>query len=555
MKNYIKFLVLMAAFLFLVSVSVLKVNAEETGEKETENTNKYSYTVVYNYTADNYGINANAVYTYKIYSEKPVYIYYRYTDEPATYPEFFCGDLENIDEYFGGTYGYNFSYSGFVKYGNGTTGIPKTLYTSAFVYKGVTRYTITTDCPIFSSREAMQNYIKTGDESGWINKPEDIKYDNFYLLGFQCDSSIRASWQGINTDLDIDLAKVEIQVKPTYYFMLESGEEEQAFSSPGTISVPYIDGSFYKSYSDYYKNNPYAGRSELYLTFTPVYKENSATAAYYGRSIIVVIDKNGEITDLNSGASTVPVYDNDFYLLNFTSVSEFHNFGDSFIYAYWTGSSIDSTVEYLYSDIKIQLYCNDGVFDSQLQDSSFKWIDYKTDDIFSINSKTIKFNLTVLADYCNSQGYYWGKKNYRGNYTNEVIRLIPYYVTRDGTYYGRAVEISLSALGGVKSTMQVEGDVLSEDSDYLDRKDLTDDYYTDHSPIGDLVDDIISGNTADMDINSLTFNFFALLKTMLQACGQFPALVANVFSFLPGYYSSMLIVGLGLIILLRILGR
>ena len=553
MKNYIKFLVLMAVFLFLVSACALTANAEDGAEQE-ETKYRYKTEITINYV--DYGKWTGGTATYTIYSDEPFYIFYLHTDEPATYPRYYCGNPDDFD--FDNAKGYttiaNTSVSGTLTLADGSKQMVS-LFTSALIYQGNIRATMTATCPIFYSAEALKNYLETGDESGWTNKPEDIKYDNFYLLGFQCDSSVRASWQGINTDLDIDLAKVEIQVKPTYYFMLESGEEEQAFSSPGTISVPYTDGSFYKAYSDYYKDNPYAGRSELYLTFTPVYKENSATAAYYGRSIIVVIDENGKITDLNSGASTVPVYDNDFYLLNFTSVSEFHNFGDSFIYAYWTGSSIDSTVEYLYSDIKIQLYCNDGVFNSQLQDSTFKWIDYKTDDIFSINSKTIKFNLTVLADYCNSQGYYWGKKNYRGNYTNEVIRLIPYYVTRDGTYYGRAVEISLSALGGVKSTMQVEGDVLSEDSDYLNRKDLTDDYYTDHSPIGDLVDDIISGNTADLDINSLTFDFFSLLKTMLQACGQFPALVANVFSFLPGYYSSMLIVGLGLIILLRILGR
>lgn len=556
MKNYIKFLFFMVAFLFLVSVSVLEANAEN-GTEQDGTGNKYKTEITLEYVDFGGWTGGTAVYT--IYSDKPFYIFYHYTDEPAVYPRYFCGNLEDFNYDSSGTYISsalnNVSVSGTLTLPDGSKQMAS-LPNSAFIYNGETRITITATCPIFHTVESLKNYLETGDESGWTNKPEDIDYDNFYLLGFQCDSSIRASWQGLNTDLDIDLSKVEIQVKPTYYFMLESGEEEQAFSSPGTISVPYTDGGFYKAYSDYYKNNPYAGRSKLYLKFTPVYKESSAVASYYGRSIIVVIDENGKIADLNGGASTVPVYDNDFYLLNFSSVSEFHNYGDSFIYAYWTGSSIDSTVDYLYSDIKIQLYCNDGVWNSENQGAEFNWIDYKTDDIFSINSKTIKFNLTSLADYCNSQGYYWGKKNYRGTYTNEVIRLIPYYTTREGTYYGRAVEISLSALGGVKSTMQVEGDVLSEGSSYLDRTDLTDDYYTDNSPIGDLVDDIInSDNSANLSIDDLTFNFFSLLKSMIQACGQFPALVANVFSFLPGYYSSMLIVGLGLIILLRILGR
>lgn len=546
----------MAAALFLFSAGFLLVNAEGGDGTEQEDVkDRYKTEITVHYV--DFGKWTGGTATYTIYSDKPFYIFYHHTDEPAAYPRYFCGNLEDFDFNLASNYISsvlsNVSISGTLTLSDGSQQMVN-LPDSAFVHMGKTRITVTATCPIFYSAESLKNYLETGDESGWTNKPEDVEYDNFYLLGFQCDSSIRASWQGINTDLDIDLTKVEIQIKPTYFFMLESGEEEQVFSSPGTISVPYTDGGFYKAYSDYYENNPYAGRSELYLRFTPVYKENSA--AYYGRTIVVVIDKNGKISDLNSGSSTVPIYDNDFYLLNFTSVSDFHNWGDSFIYAYWTGSSIDSTVDYLYSDIKIQLYCNDGVWNSEKQGSTFNWIDYKTDDIFSINSKSIKFNLTLLADYCNSQGYYWGKKNSRGTYTNEIIRLIPYYVTREGTYYGRAVEISLSALGGVKSTMQVEGDVLSEGSNYLDRTDLTEDYFTDHSPIGDLVDNIInSDDSSDLSIDKLTFNFFSLLKSMIQACGQFPALVANVFSFLPGYYSSMLIVGLALIILLRILGR
>ena len=59
----------------------------------------------------------------------------------------------------------------------------------------------------------------------------------------------------------------------------------------------------------------------------------------------------------------------------------------------------------------------------------------------------------------------------------------------------------------------------------------------------------------EFDINKLFAAFYDLMVSLIKCVGQIPSLVGQVFSFLPSVYTNMLLVGLGLVIILRILGR
>jgi len=50
-------------------------------------------------------------------------------------------------------------------------------------------------------------------------------------------------------------------------------------------------------------------------------------------------------------------------------------------------------------------------------------------------------------------------------------------------------------------------------------------------------------------------DFLKSLWSLIDLVGQFPSMVSKVFSFLPSAYTTMLVGGLALAILLRIFGR
>lgn len=98
-------------------------------------------------------------------------------------------------------------------------------------------------------------------------------------------------------------------------------------------------------------------------------------------------------------------------------------------------------------------------------------------------------------------------------------------------------------------------------------------YNPDGTPIDDLYPDLpgyrnpidnpgdivgIGSGNANFEISDfleLFKNFFSLLSGLITLCGNVPALVGRVFSFLPTIYTNMLLVGLGLVIFLRVMSR
>ena len=134
------------------------------------------------------------------------------------------------------------------------------------------------------------------------------------------------------------------------------------------------------------------------------------------------------------------------------------------------------------------------------------------------------------------------------------IRYTPYYKTSSGVYYGKPIIVSVSGNATTETITELNGDYLDEINppEFVD-KTPTD--WFENTTLWDNVEYIKDHSEDDIDLDNLTFNFFKMLKAVINACGQFPALVTTVFSFLPSDISKLLVISLSLIIILRILGR
>lgn len=206
MKTYIKFLLFVVVALFLFSAGALLVNAEdETSQEETKNRYKTEITMYY----DDFGKWTGGTATYTIYSDKPFYIFYRHTEEPGTYLMYFCGNLEDFDydkvDLYNSSSLSNVSISGMLTLPDGSQQMA-TLPNSAVVYQGKKRITVTATCPIFYTAESLKNYLETGDESGWTNKPEgnegNATYDESlgYIQGLSIESVLPTDCHGSAAD-------------------------------------------------------------------------------------------------------------------------------------------------------------------------------------------------------------------------------------------------------------------------------------------------------------------------------------------------------------------
>ncbi len=554
MKNKIKLLIIPLVLLALLTgTSKLKVNAEEVEKPYSYGFNVTEYV---NYPG-RYG-NATSKYIGTFSSTHPAcFIVYDLSNnsEPKTQYEilFYLGDgkmgnagvtssglLRSISEYENEDYDDT---------DTSVTRVFNSWLTSTYNnYSG----SMSTNIPCFKSKESALAYFVDGDESGILNKPEKETLEDFVLSGFDCDNSIYASWADIICPENIVKDDVYVEVYPIYFLILEKGEIEQDYETPGTITVKNAN-YFSKAYADYFADNPYAGRCELTLSFTPVYEDLQNNKVYRGKSIRVSFDKKGNVEsyDIPEGALTA-THSSEFALKNFTATSEFHNWDDSYVHCYWNGSTISETVKYVYSDIKVQLYARTGEYPNV----TYEWIDYPLNDIISINSNRLSFNLSEVDDYCRTVGYRFYDTSWQ--WENLKIRVTPYYKSTNAYVYGKSVEISLTKLAGIGSIMQSQGDALNGTPDY---DNLEEDYLTDNSVLGGVIDDVfndVSGGeigAGSFDITKIATDFLNLLPSFLKACGQFPSLVARVYSFLPSYYANMLICGLSLIIILRILGR
>lgn len=450
MKNCIKILVFVAAALFLFSAGSLLVNAEGGDGTEQEDVkDRYKTEITVHYV--DFGSWSGGTSTYTIYSDKPFYIFYHHTDEPAAYPRYFCGSLEDFDS---GSVGY--SVSGTLTLPDGSQQIAS-LPNSAFVYQGKTHMTVTATCPIFYSKESLKNYLETGDESGWTNKPapepkyyfdENIETPRlsfidglkFYIDNASVDYGIEIEGRCYTVD-DIELYKADLLWKYKYASVLKNDlsiwvSVSDNISSSGEHDL-YIYGA--ASFSNLLQKYPIDNRT--------YYGGTNAVGNYFsGYSDALSTLKTVLLSTHGSLFNGTEIYIRFYYLDNMGNVH----------YGKW---------------------CH--------------WFD-------------------EMANSAGSSGSQWDDKTNMFTENQSNIGLTP----------------------DDRQKLEDTGNSKGNDNDSMPKYNNTSSW---DSKAGDEVWDI--------------------MNSMSKKLGDFPRLVQQVFLFLPDWLISLIAVGLGLVVLLRFLGR
>lgn len=162
-----------AVYLFFVCGFFVSAEEDAAGEEK-----QYKTSISFYYNS--LGNMSGGTDSFTVVSGKPFYMFYRYTEEPACYPMYFCGDLEDFIALRDSVvFGFQSSLSGCSVSGtrinpDGVTVLYSSLFSSATVYMGTTRATLTASCPVFDSADSLQRYLESGDESGITNK-DDLK--------------------------------------------------------------------------------------------------------------------------------------------------------------------------------------------------------------------------------------------------------------------------------------------------------------------------------------------------------------------------------------------
>lgn len=443
---------------------------------------------------------------------------------------------------------------------------------------------ISTDIPIYEADEAGKaaalEYLKTGKQTKegyniYLNdlKVSDVSKDvvNVSWTGYTLDPALR-------NNANIVDYKVERRVYP--YVELSEGETDLGWnpweiysnSVPGKLLT--ADFIFSPSSKCPYKN----GFSQLWLDLWPVCIDADGTE-YVGKKYHYYFDADGKLTHTdNPIGSLTPIYDPDCNFVDFNvfADSSYDKYGqpldkgktsvqecDS---CYYFISATDFTHSYdvVSKDIKVFAYYPSGLSSGYEIpfDNYGSWI----------RSDLVKsgFSFDISLGQLRKR-YGFSAIPVKRDNMDFTLRFIPYYYSGDNLYYGNA---SIVEINGVSADEYQEvGDPSNSNNP---KKKINPDVDISSGDAGGGS----GGNTpTEADKNTiLSFikGFFELMAALFQESvkflkqlpgflksmwslidlvGQFPAMVSKVFSFLPSVYSTMLVGGLALAILLRIFGR
>lgn len=438
--------------------------------------------------------------------------------------------------------------------------------------------TMETNIPIFNNDEAGKaaalEYLKTGKQTkeGYNIYLNDLKVSD------ASKDVVNVSWTGYTLDpalrnnANIVDYKVERRVYP--YVELSEGETDKGWN-PWLIYNDSVAGKllnadfvFSPLYECPYKN----GFSQLWLDLWPVCIDADGTE-YVGKKYHYYFDAEGNLThsEVPDGA-TKPIYDPDCYFTDFSSscsdydrYGKFLDFGKTAfqecdIYTFFVSASgFSHSYDVVSRDVKVYVTYPGGL-------SSGYEVDFDTYGFFNGSGFAFDITLGKLRKLCG-----FSAVQAKGDNDIFTLKFVPYYSSGDNRYYGNAsvVEIDFK----LKGTYQEVGDPGNYNNP---RKELIPEVDISGGDAGGGS----GGNTpTEADKNTiLSFikGFFELMAALFQESvkflkqlpiflksmwslidlvGQFPAMVSKVFSFLPSVYSTMLVGGLALAILLRIFGR
>lgn len=431
-----------------------------------------------------------------------------------------------------------------------------------------------------SGMAAALDYLKTGKQTkeGYNIYLNDLKVSD------ASKDVVNVSWTGYTLDpalrnnANIVDYKVERRVYP--YVELSEGETDLGWnpweiysnSVPGKLLT--ADFIFSPSSKCPYKN----GFSQLWLDLWPVCIDADGTE-YVGKKYHYYFDADGNLTHTdNPIESLTPIYDPDCNFVDFNVYvdSSYDKYGqpldkgktsvqecDS---CYYFISATDFTHSYdvVSKDIKVFAYYPSGL-------SSGYEIPF--DEFGSwIRSDLVKsgFSFDITLGQLRKR-YGFSAIPVKRDNMDFTLRFIPYYYSGDNLYYGNASIVEIT--GNSAGEYQEVGDPSNPNNP---KKKINPDVDISSGDAGGGS----GGNTpSEADKNTiLSFikGFFELMAALFQESvkflkqlpsflksmwslidlvGQFPAMVSKVFSFLPSVYSTMLVGGLALAILLRIFGR
>lgn len=442
---------------------------------------------------------------------------------------------------------------------------------------------ISTDIPIYEADEAGKaaalEYLKTGKQTKegyniYLNdlKVSDVSKDvvNVSWTGYTLDPALR-------NNANIVDYKVERRVYP--YVELSEGETDIGWnpweiysnSVPGKLLT--ADFIFSPSSKCPYKN----GFSQLWLDLWPVCIDADGTE-YVGKKYHYYFDADGNLTHTdNPIGSLTPIYDPDCNFVDFNVyVSQYDKYGQPLDkgktnfqekegHSYFI-SATDFTHSYdvVSKDIKVFAYYPTGL-------SSGYEIPF--DEYGSwVRSDLVKsgFSFDITQGQLRKR-YGFSSVGLKYDNSDFTLRFIPYYYSGDNLYYGNASVVEIH--GYLADEFQEVGDPSNSNNP---KKKINPDVDISSGDAGGGS----GGNTpteADKNtILSFVKGFFELMAALFQESvkflkqlpsflksmwslidlvGQFPSMVSKVFSFLPSAYTTMLVGGLALAILLRIFGR
>ena len=449
---------------------------------------------------------------------------------------------------------------------------------STFAYSS-----ISTDIPLFDNTEegkaAALEYLKTGKQT---KEGYDI-FLNDLKVSSASDDVVNVSWSGYTLDpalrnnANIVDYKVERRVYP--YVELSEGETDKGWNPwliyNNSVAGKLLNADFvFSPLSECpYKN----GFSQLWLDLWPVCIDANGTE-YVGKKYHYYFDAYGKLTHTDNPISSLkPIYDPDCNFLDFNVYSDYYdpygqpvdkgktNLQERDVRYYFI-SATDFTHSYdvVSKDIKVFAYYPSGL-------SSGYEIPF--DDYGSwIRSDLVKsgFSFDISLGQLRKR-YGFSAIPLKNDNSDFTLRFIPYYYSGDALYYGNASIVEIS--GSVVGEYQEVGDPSNPNNP---KKKINPEVDISAGDAGGG-----SGGNAPSEADKNTFlsfvkGFFELLAALFQESvkflkqipdflksmwslidlvGQFPSMVSKVFSFLPSAYTTMLIGGLALVILLRIFGR
>lgn len=422
--------------------------------------------------------------------------------------------------------------------------------------------TLKTNIPIFNNDEAGKAaalaYLKTGDDSGNINKPdwsEGSKDNSFGLSTFSGSldgSNLIISWNGVSSRV-VDISNYKnTGVRSVFTFKTADGLEDiegkvYKISDNGfSIDVSSLsDGSFYS------------------VTLTPFY--------YSGDDVVSGKLRLG-VDSIFYNPDAVSGYDGDLFNIKncqYATVPPLSCHGDVLTSGCFklTWTPEGTYDEKIHDTFEVKLYAKVSVaFDTDVKRNYYTFCfptGYK--DIKTILGQ-YSFCSADISDFLISNGYIKSKTLFNDNHgafqINEVYKLYVRTVREDvcsgSKKYGNWSVYDFNSKKWYQNNQQdiTDGRVVIGDTDPdPDNGDISGGdggkITLPEKPGGD--SGLKIGDLDFSDISSIGNFFISLVNSLIQVIGSFPSLFASVFLFLPSELISMIYLGIVLIIIIGLI--